>query len=229
MNPSDKQETQSNGECIRRLTAVLDAGLSGACEVIITDNRSSMISVRKVRGVYRVRLHRMFLHATPEVLTEIPRYVKTGKLASAVRKYIDENAHRIRATKCGRRRVRICHAGRYYNVKEVFDSLNRTYFDSSIQCLITWGKKSTGKNRRSIRFGSFKAADNIIRIHPALDSSRVPEYFIAFIVYHEMLHCRFRPSPGRVHPPEFRKAEEGFREYERAVAWERRNRRLFFR
>jgi hypothetical protein len=64
-----------------------------------------------------------------------------------------------------------------------------------------------------------------VRIHPALDRRWVPRYFLAYVMFHEMLHHAMPVTrgPGRrlLHPPEFREREREFRHHERALAWER--------
>ena len=75
--------------------------------------------------------------------------------------------------------------------------------------------------------GSFAVEDRIIRIHPALDQDCVPDYFVAWIVFHEMLHgkhevqARERPPPLPQRGVPRRGAQ--FPEYERACAWEKQN------
>ncbi len=73
--------------------------------------------------------------------------------------------------------------------------------------------------------GSYCLRTNTIRINPVLDRKTVPDYFIGFIVYHEMLHadmgvCRINGRRS-VHSSEFRKRERMFKEYEKALAWEK--------
>ena len=36
--------------------------------------------------------------------------------------------------------------------------------------------------------GSYSVEDKLIRIHRSLDRDLVPRFFVAWIVYHEMLH-----------------------------------------
>ncbi len=64
-----------------------------------------------------------------------------------------------------------------------------------------------------------------IRIHPALDKPDVPRFFVAFIVFHEMLHQLFpseRDTGRHVHHPRaFRDREKAFPLYEAAMTWER--------
>ena len=65
----------------------------------------------------------------------------------------------------------------------------------------------------------------MIRINPVLDRKTVPRYFVAFIVYHEMLHASLgallKGTRRNVHSREFRKREKLFKDYENAMAWER--------
>ena len=75
--------------------------------------------------------------------------------------------------------------------------------------------------------GSFSVEDRIIRIHPTLDQPGVPPYFVAWIVFHEMLHGKHEVTRvgGRrcFHTREFMAEEKTFAHYERAYAWEKRN------
>ena len=82
----------------------------------------------------------------------------------------------------------------------------------------------TQRRRRSIRFGSYTPVDELIRIHPYLDQAFVPEFFVRYIVFHEMLHAHMgiEETPNgrrRIHPPAFRRREEEYGDYDRAVAW----------
>ena len=98
-----------------------------------------------------------------------------------------------------------------------------------VNAVITWGKRPTrktkGEPQRTIKLGSYSAVDRLIRIHPALDQKWVPRYFVAYIVYHEMLHHVIPSSQGNgrrmLHPPIFQARERVFRDFDRAIAWER--------
>ena len=75
--------------------------------------------------------------------------------------------------------------------------------------------------------GSFAVEDRIIRIHPALDQDCVPDYFVAWIVFHEMLHGKHEVKREngrrRFHSAAFLDEERTFPEYDRACAWEKEN------
>ncbi|HLA47674.1 MAG: hypothetical protein A3I04_02340 [Nitrospinae bacterium RIFCSPLOWO2_02_FULL_39_110] len=115
--------------------------------------------------------------------------------------------------------------GRFFNLKDIFDRLNKEYFEGAISTKITWGR-NVRNGRRYIRFGSYTEKDNIIRIHPSLDRQDIPLYFIESIVYHEILHkivgAKILNGRRRVHTSEFKKLERRFKDHERAREWEKK-------
>ena len=69
--------------------------------------------------------------------------------------------------------------------------------------------------------------DTFVKSESVLDAKDVPRFFVAWIVYHEMLH-EIHDMPvvdGRrvYHTPEFRRAEASYERYADAVLWERTN------
>jgi hypothetical protein len=198
----------------------------------ITDNRFTMITVRRDRGpVYRVRLHHMFTSAPPPVTRALARYIAHNETQASrdLSRYIEENQHIIR--RAPRRRpapLTLETSGEVHDLRAVFDDLNRAYFSGAIDARITWGVRGARRRRRSsIKMGSYSVEDRLIRIHPTLDRRFVPRFFVDWIVYHEMLH-QVHDIPvvdGRrqFHTPEFIAEESNFEHHERAREWERRN------
>ncbi len=94
---------------------------------------------------------------------------------------------------------------------------------------IGWGRGRTRRSRRirSVQLGAFIPSDGVIRIHPILDQPAVPEYVVAAVVWHELLHVVIptQKQGGRrcVHPPAFRALERRFPDHERAERWIDRN------
>jgi hypothetical protein len=109
--------------------------------------------------------------------------------------------------------------------------ISHTYFGRTLDVRITWGRAgspSAGrKRRRHIIFGSYNSTLKLVRIHPVLDHRDVPDYFIKFVLYHELLHAVLGETcsaSGRrsVHSSEFRRREAQFPDYERAMSWEKK-------
>ena len=190
----------------------------------ITDNSTSMLSIRERRGTVFLRLHRMFLDAGDSVLLEIAAFVRRRKGATPlVRKFIEQNYHRIK--KASARKSAMRPQGKYHDLTEIYASLNSEYFDSRLSCAITWGTRNTGYAVRKRTLGSYSRHTDTIRINPILDRRTVPRYFIEFVVFHEMLHAdtAIPEKNGRrqVHSKQFRQQEKLFRHYEKASAWEK--------
>jgi predicted metal-dependent hydrolase len=190
----------------------------------ITDNSTSMLSIRARSGTVFLRLHRMFLDAGDDILREIAELARRGKGATPLlRKFIRENFCRIK--KAPPRKSRLRPRGRYHDLTEICESLNNEYFSSRLSCAITWGTKSPRYAVRKRTLGSYCRNTNTIRINPVLDRRNVPGYFLAFVVFHEMLHAdtAIPEKNGRrqVHSKHFRQREKIFRHYDRAIAWER--------
>lgn len=209
----------------RRLTAAFP----GPVLLSITDNRHSMISHSTERGVLHVRIHHMFLDAPPDVLDTLVLYLTRGdRLASVkVGQFIEDASSRIvRHTP----RSSLDTKGKTHDLLAIFEDMNARYFDRSVTALITWGKggERPKQARSTIKLGSYSAAERLIRVHRGLDRSWVPRYFVAFIVFHEMLHHVLpggRVGAGRrvLHSPGFRVRERAFRYFERAIDWEKRH------
>jgi hypothetical protein len=206
----------------------LRGAFGGPVVLSITDNRHSIITHRIQKGTLHARVHHMFLDAPAPVGDALVRYVTRGdREASAVLgDYIDDNGFRLARRN---RRVPLTTKGRHHDLLTLFASVNERYFDGAINALITWGKRPTTKSqtRKTIKLGSYSAVDRMIRIHPALDHKWVPRYFVAYIVYHEMLHHVIPGSRGlgrvNLHPPEFKEREREFRHYDRSLVWEKKH------
>ena len=195
-------------------------------ELRLTNNHYSMISVRRKPDGYRLRLHRMFVGAEPRTVRALARYMvhNDRRASTLLGDYIERHQHIIRRP----RQMTLRTEGRHHDLQAIFDRLNATHFTGGLQARITWGPvTSRGRRRRSIKMGSFAVEDRIIRIHPALDQDCVPDYFVAWIVFHEMLHGKHEVKREngrrRFHSPEFLADERQFPDYERACAWEKAN------
>jgi hypothetical protein len=196
----------------------------------LTDNRYSMVAVRRAPTGYRVRIHRMFARVDARIVRALARYVvhNDRRASGVLGEYIEANKHIIKQQPRRPRQVTIRTQGRHFDLQQIFDRLNADYFGDKIQARITWGPSfKSRRRRRSIKMGSFSVEDRIIRIHPSLDQVGVPHYFIAWIVFHEMLHGKHEVTRvgGRrcFHTREFMAEEKTFAQYERAYAWEKRN------
>jgi hypothetical protein len=65
---------------------------------------------------------------------------------------------------------------------------------------------------------------HLVRIHRVLDQAAVPEFFVRFVVFHELLHAAIpaRRTGRRTvhHGADFRRIERAYPDFERAKRWE---------
>ncbi len=204
----------------------LSDGSSRPVLLSITDNRHAMISHSADKGVVRARIHHMFLDAPPSVLAALVQYVRVGDrdASNVIGRYIEANTPRLARASRNRHLVT---QGKHHDLLQTFQRLNDEYWSGSLHVLVTWGARAKAPStpRATIKLGSYSFQDRIIRIHPALDRRWVPRYFLAYVMFHEMLHHAMPVTRGAgrrlLHPPEFREREREFRHHERALAWER--------
>lgn len=118
----------------------------------------------------------------------------------------------------GRKQIHT-HIGRYYDLEDVFESVNRRFFHGLMgRPVLTW---SSHHARRIL--GHYDAAHNTIVVSRVFDGPQVPRYAIEYLMYHEMLHLKHpvRVRSGRrcVHSREFQAEERLFPELEQAKAF----------
>lgn len=209
-----------------RLAEFLLAVVGQPVRLAITDNRRTMMTSKFSGGVLHVRLHHMFLSAPQPVWDALALYLgeadRDGRAGQLLDAYIDSNMHQVRRA-VGRLESR----GRVHDLQQIFDRLNQAYFHGASKARVTWGRPGSSRYRRSIQLGCYVAADDLIRMHPSLDQSFVPEFYVSWVMFHEMLHEAYGVEEinGRrhVHPPEFVALEQTYPDYERAKAWEERH------
>ncbi|MGC1463326.1 MAG: SprT-like domain-containing protein [Terracidiphilus sp.] len=112
--------------------------------------------------------------------------------------------------------------GRFYNLEEVFDSLNTRFFGGLLgRPELTWSEHHA---KRSL--GHYDAAHNTIVVSRVFDRPSSPRYAIEYLLYHEMLHLkhpvRMRGIRRCVHSAEFKAEEARFPQLAEAMVFIKR-------
>lgn len=113
--------------------------------------------------------------------------------------------------------------GEIYDLEEIFDRLNRTYFKNSLpKPDLGWSARKTYRV-----LGHHDATHETVVVSRSLDDRKVPPYVVEFVVFHEMLHI-FHPTEHRGgrrynHTPRFRRDEKKFAHFDEAESWIERN------
>jgi len=168
--------------------------------------RSAPLAV--VESAAAILLARLYRRKAPKELLELYREFS----------YARSTRRRLLALRQQRaRRAEHSPAGVYHDLAPIFDRLNRRYFRDALRV------PRLGWSRRAWRtqLGCFDPALDQIVINRQLDRQSVPEYVVAYVLYHEMLHLkhpmRFERCRRESHSPKFRKEEKKFADYKRAM------------
>jgi hypothetical protein len=203
-------------------------------KIRLNNNRSTMLNVQWKQGYTSVSLHRLFVGAPGDVIESLAGYLRGDerKLAPAIKAYIEQQIagldYSSRIDKNCLRPVGVEH-----DLQEIFDQVNRDYFDEKLSLLITWHGAARQRFQKSITFGKYDDVMKLIKIHRILDHKVIPRFVVEFVVYHEMLHHVCRPyvdgkGINRIHHPLFRAREKEHRHYGAAEEWIRHNKEALF-
>ena len=190
-------------------------------------------TIRLREGVLHVRLSDLLEHA-PETIHHAIAHILLAKLyrkpiaammAERYRRHVSseavtKGAQHIRLTR-GRKRIST-HLGHYYDLAEVFESLNLRFFHGLMgRPTLTWSAHAA---RRML--GHYDAAHNTIVVSRVFDRADTPRCAIEYLLYHEKLHLKHpvRVKAGRrcIHSREFQAEERLFPELDEAKEYLRR-------
>ena len=103
--PTPAEITEAQDSLERRIRAHLS---KGRVQVTLTDNRYTMISVRRYleEKRYEVRLHHMFADADPVITRALARYIaeNDSDASRVLGDFIDANSDHVRVAHAARRR-----------------------------------------------------------------------------------------------------------------------------
>lgn len=203
-----------------RLETRLAADTGCRVRVAFTRNRVSMLSVRVgANGGLSLRLDRGFGQAPESVILALGCYLKWHRRADW--QVVARFAGNLIPAPCAPAPRQLLTRGHVFDLAAIRDRVNRDFFEGRLQCRIGWGTRGRRRRRawsRTIRYGSYIKAQDLVRINPILDDPRVPSDFVTYIVFHEMLHSVVPSEIGlrrRHHHAAYRHLERRFPDYER--------------
>ena len=180
------------------------------------------------RGELDVRLHEFFRTAPQEVADDLAAWLRSGRRArgacTRLDRWIDEQLaalpHKTPRSEGLRTR------GEVHDLDAMARSLFADEFAGDFLVRprpeITWGRRGKSRARRSLQLGCYVRESHLVRMHTVLDQPAVPDWFVRFVLFHEILHAAM-PVGLRPHGPEFRARERIYGAYSDAITWQRRN------
>jgi hypothetical protein len=236
-------------ELLRRLGPHLGDHGVAIGRLVLTDNRSILLSSRRAEGGrLDVRLHWSFVAAPEAVLAAVARVLGGPRRGEAlrraravVRSWVAEHRRdrgggrppgEVAAMTAARRPAGgSALPGRVHDLEAIRDEVNGRYFGGLLGVAIGWarngrphrGRRGRRRRRAILKLGSWSPEDRTVRIHPVLDHESVPRLVVASIVHHELLHAELEPEVRagrrRLHTPEFRRREREFASHDEAQRW----------
>lgn len=214
--------------------ALLSAALDTPVEVRYGRARREVIQLRRERGRLRLRLSSLMADAPVEVQQALAGWVRDRGRRGASQRVLDLwiDARLRREAREAPPQVDLEPRGAHHELAELAlelrdDEFAQDFGDGRLP-VIGWGRAGRSRSRRALRLGSFDPFSFSVRVHPVLDSADAPRFFLRYIVFHELLHAVLDGPPGedgrrRVHGPQFRTRERSYRDYERALEWEKQH------
>ncbi len=159
------------------------------------------------------------------MLAKIFRFKADRAYRNAYNTYVD--THILPQMPAAKRRIspKYTSEGTYFNLKQIFDDLNRKYFNANLPMpILGWSLRPS-----YTRLGFYDRERNLLVISRIFDHKKTPRETVEFLMYHEMLHIHLparKGSGGRrqVHTAEFKRLERQFPNYEKIEKWIKRKR-----
>jgi hypothetical protein len=191
--------------------------------------RATLFSFRILSGVAHVKMHSAFHEAPDEVLYQAAHLMlnkRKGARPFGARDAFDAfvrglpgEVFNLPGARRSSQRARE-EPGLFRSLPESFLRVNAQYFGGRMTSPhLCW---SPVRARRIV--GTYQERSDRMVLSRRLDSPRVPEFVLDFVMYHELLHKalgtgRRQDGRRRMHGPEFRRLERRFQRYREAEEW----------
>lgn len=212
-------------QAVERLHRDIADTLGRPIDLVPTDNVSSLLSWKDGPcGVLIVRVQRQYALSPEPVGLAIARLIRwddpnaRALLRQIAAGFVLPGRHRGGPAAQGPR-------GSHHDLSAHLQAQLRWHIRQPFEGRIGWSRRGArqSKGRASIRLGSWSPQQQLIRVHPVLDSARVPDFVVGFVVFHELLHAVLPSEQNggrrRLHPPTFQAREARHPDHGRTQIW----------
>ena len=223
------EERRASLESILGVPVKLRYGRSGTQPVVArTPTQVELKREPHLKDGRVVILHKSFEDAETEVWEDLGSWLRNGRRSRAACQRLDAWLDKLCIDPAPPKSV-AKPVGDQHQLDEISQRVIAEYLADDLidrrAPTITWTPKKRSTARRGLRLGSYDASRDLVKIHSVLDQAAVPEWVVAFVVYHELLHAVI-PSRrvGRRlihHGTEFRRREASHPDFLRVTRWEK--------
>jgi len=202
-----------------------------AVQIHFTENISTMASRTWKDKQSVLRLHRIFRNAPEDLLEDLVRLFFRRirrRSASAIRARLKDyvQVHHQSVLRPFSASHIISPDGLAFDLRILLERVENRFFPEISPVQIAWSR-SIRKRLMGKWIENPDPHPNLVLINRLLDTPEVPEYYLEFLIFHELLHevVPIQRSSGRWihHTREFRGREREFPAYEQALEWEDKN------
>ncbi len=194
-------------------------------------SRSLRHTIYLQRGIIQIRIAQS-LQEAPEIilktlctilLLKLFKLKVDRRLYQAYRSYLHNNAHLLPKKQHRPPSPRYTAKGAFFDLDEIFDRINRTYFQDQLRRpVLGWSLRKAYR-----RLGFYNKEKNLLVISRIFDSRKTPPEVIEYLMYHEMLHIAiptvYNNGHRTIHGRLFREKERQFPQYEFVQKWLNKN------
>ncbi|HPC28613.1 MAG TPA: hypothetical protein PLI50_00150 [bacterium] len=216
---------------IETLKNILETKTGLTITIKLTNNKKQILKIKcSGKESKTLEVNPIFINAPNEVIEDIANFISGNNKKSSKSRIIKY----VRTTLSEKNqdiKIKLNPFGNVYNLNDIFEKLNKQYFNGLISSRITFGRNRHNSRKRSIVFGNYDPQKNIIRINRALDNHNIPYFFVEYIVFHEMLHaCMYFSGVSAMsmgHSKRFKSKEKIYPLLKKAKKWEKDNLKIF--
>ena len=184
-------------------------------------NITAVYRASQERDFLRIEAHQAFAGAPRQVILALLWTILAGKSATmpdgsssleVVKAYSASKAYQkvVSALEGGAHPPATRTRGQHFDLQQVFERVNRTYFQSKMKApALVWNKTLTHS-----KFGHYQPNTDTVMISISLDQASTPAHVIDYVMYHELLHRQMGTSSDGTrtyaHTKSFRQAEAKF-------------------
>lgn len=168
-------------------------------------------------GSLHVVLDPLFEHIDGDDLEGLLRYLKIGDESSK-----SEVIDYLRRVSDG-----VSSASPEYRLQLRLDELMKVHFSRLPHLKLVLGRIGKKGKQKSIRLASYWPSKGEVRVHPYMLDDTVPDYYITFLLFHELCHAELilsgKAKTGEHHGPDFYALEDQCPDVERCREWEKQH------
>lgn len=194
---------------------------------VFYETKSIRHTIEMKRNHIKIRIAQSFRDAPEYILknlgiilfSKLFHYKIDSKIRREYKQYVEDAVLPFHPPRRRKPSSRYKSQGKFYNLNDIFDDVNRVYFQSKLPK----PKLGWSLNKSYTRLGFYAEDKHLLVISRIFDNARVPIKIVEYMMYHEMLHIaipsKIKNGRRSMHPRELRQLDHAFPDYDKIQKW----------